>query len=225
MSKENIDWKQFLNKYGYYAVDFSLNSMQRPSLNQLKEWMRTDEPRYTGWSPFWWPTRKEIAPQVIDQDTFECIHDGTGPVNHIERWQASTEGRFTIVRAYDVDEEEPGKYFDLTLPAWRVAEMLLYAGRMADRFESRTVDFTLRYEGLAGRMLQTRAAPNRFLSGNYTTKAIKYEKRLSLSTEDIDSGVIEMTDNLVRNLFELFQLTLPATLCEEEITRMRTSRF
>ena len=71
----------------------------------------------------------------------------------------------------------------------------------------------------------TRAESNRFLSQDYTTKAKRYEKRVSLATDDIETGVIEMTDDLIRGLFELFQFVLPAALCEQEITRMRTNRF
>ena len=60
---------------------------------------------------------------------------------------------------------------------------------------------------------------------DYTTLAQRYEKRVLLATEDIETGVAEMTDDLIRALFELFQFTLPATLCEQEIARMRSNRF
>lgn len=220
-----MDWKEFLNTYGYYAVHFALKPTTPPSLANLREWMENDRPKYTGWTPFWWPTRREIAPKVIDQTTYECLHDGTGPVDNIERWRASTEGLFTIIRAYDSDSEDPGKYFELTLPAWRVSELLLYSGRMAKLFGSKTVDFTIRYEGLSGRSLRTRFSPMRLLFGDHTTNAPSYKKRVSLNTEDIESGVIKMTDDLIRDLFELFQFELPATLCEEEITRMMSNRF
>lgn len=226
MTKSSVDWKEFLETHGYYAVSFVLESGNNPALTALKDWMVADSPRYTGWSPFWWPTRAEIAPQAVDQETYECLHDGTGRVGHIERWRASTTGAFTIVRAYDSDYEfEPGKFLELTMPTWRVGELILYAGRMAERFEAKTVDFTIRYEGLSGRELRTRAGSNRFLSQDYTTKAKRYEKRVSLATDDIETGVVEMTDDLIRGLFELFQFMLPAVLSEQEIERMRTNRF
>lgn len=220
-----MDWRKFLEDYGYYAVHFTFESKKQPTLSELRHWMSTDQPKYTGWSPFWWPTRPEIAPQVIDQATYECIHDGTGRVGHIERWNASTAGSFTIVRAYDCDYESPGKYLDLTLPAWRIAELLLYAGRMAQRFQSSIVQFTVRYEGLSGRVLRSRASPNRMLLNNFTTKAKRFERRIQLPTDDIETGVIEITDGVVRGLFELFQFQLPASLCEEEIARMKMNRF
>ena len=225
MSDAAFEWKQFLQTYGYYAMHFTLKAASTPSLQQLQDWMRADGPKLTGWSPFWWPTREAIAPRVVDQNTYECLHDGTGLVGHVERWRASTTGEFTIVRAHEMDRDSPGRQFELTLPAWRVAELLLYAGRMGGRFGSDTVDVVLRYEGLAGRMLSTVASPNRILSGHYTTAARRYERRVVLASADIDTGVIEMTDNLVRGLFELFQFTLPAALCEQEISRMRAGRF
>lgn len=227
MSSSEGDWKQFLEELGYYAVSFSLEPKSAPSLKHLRSWIQNDEPRYTGWSPFWWPSRSEIAPKVIDQNTYECLHDGTGVTGHIERWRASTTGRFTIVRALDSDRmhDEPGKYLELTLPVWRVAELLLYAGRMAEKFGSATVSFTLRYDGLKGRVIATRAAPNRMLTGEYTTGAERYERRVALTATDIDSSVIDITDDLIRGLFELFQFDLPASLCEVEIERMKSNRF
>ncbi len=226
MTEANFGWREFLQKYGYYAATFVLAPAHQPTMAQLKDWMLSDAPRYTGWPPFWWPTRAQIAPQVIDQDTYECLHDGTGRVGHIERWRASRTGSFTIVRAYDSDyEDDPGRWFELTLPAWRIAELILYSGRMAKQFGASTVDFTVRYEGLAGRVLRTRASPNRLLIGDYTTRAKQYERRVSLAADDIEIGVVEMTDNLIRALFELFQFTLPASLCEQEISRMKSNRF
>lgn len=227
MTSSEDDWKQFLEKHGYYAVSFSLEPGSAPSLSKLRSWIRHDEPRYTGWPPFWWPSRPEIAPKVIDQNTYECLHDGTGVTRHIERWRASTTGRFTIVRALDSDRmhDEPGKYLELTLPVWRVAELLLYAGRMAENFGSSSVSFSLRYEGLKGRTIETGAAPNRILTGAYTTGAERYERRVALAAGDIDSTVIDVTDDLIRGLFELFQFDLPASLCEVEIERMKSNRF
>ena len=219
-------WLERLKEHGYYAVSFELRGGRPTNLIQLREWMSTDRPRHTGWSPFWWPTRPEIAPRTIDQATYECVHAGSNMTGRVERWRASTEGIFTIVRDYDSDREfEPGLFLELTLPVWRVGELLLYAGRMALRFEAETIDFMLRYEGLAGRTLSTRASANRILLEEYTTHGDKYEKRVELKAADVDSGIVEMTDELVRGLYAMFQFELPAALCEEEIGRMRTGRF
>lgn len=226
MMEEAFDWRAFLKEQGYYAAHIELAPPQEASLESLKEWLLFDRPRYTGWAPFWWPTRKEIEPQVVDQKTFECIHDGTGRTQHIERWRARIDGMFTIVRAYDSDmHAEPGKWLELTLPAWRVAELLLFSARMAKRFESPSIRFTVRYEGLSGRVISTRAAQTRILSGDYTTRAARYDKAIGVATEDVEAALPELTDSIVRGLFELFQFTLPATLCEQEIDRMTSGRF
>ena len=225
MSGSDIDWKAFLEEYGYYAVSFVLDGEQT-TLDQLSRWMREDQPKLTGWAPFWWPTRQEIVPRVVDQHTYECLHDGSGFTGHIERWRATSSGIFTIVRAYESDlESEPGRYLELTMPAWRIAELVLYAGRMATRFESGSVDFSIRFGGLQGRSLRSSWAPQRILLEHYATEAPRYERRVILRADDIDTGVVEMTDNLIRGLFDLFQFRLPLSLCEQEITRMRSNRY
>lgn len=226
MTEGEFDWRGFLKQHGYYAVSFSLSGAATPSLTQLRDWMCTDSPKYTGWSPFWWPNRPEIAPRVVHQDTYECLHDGSGMTGRFERWSASTTGLFSIVRTYDSDREgPPGAYLEFTMPAWRISELLLYSGRMAARFESDTVDFTVRFDGLATRTLRASWAPPRVLVGQYSTAAPRYERRVELVSGDIETGVVEMTDDLIRGLFELFQFTLPDSLCEVEIARMRSNRY
>ena len=60
---------------------------------------------------------------------------------------------------------------------------------------------------------------------DYTTNANRYERRVSLPRDDIETGVAEITDDLIRPMFELFQFQLPGNLCEVEIGRMRSNRF
>ena len=219
------DWKQFLRRYGYYAVHFTVAGTNTPTLIELQDWMRTDSPKYTGWPPFWWPTRPEIAPQVMDQETYECVHDGTGPTGTIERWRARINGEFTIIRPHDLDGSDPGKYVNLVLPVWRVAELLLYAGRMSERFGAPTLDVTAKFTGLRGRVPTTKNTPDRMLSGGYRTQAAEYEKRLSVDSHDLSITVVNVTHRLLSGFYELFQFVLTESLCEEEISRMRSHRF
>lgn len=225
MSDAAMDWNDYLRTYGYYAVHFAVTGVATPDLGQLREWMRTDSPKYTGWAPFWWPTRAEIEPQVIDQQTYECLHDGTGPSGHIERWRARTWGDFTIIRSHDSDRVEPGKYIDLVLPVWRVAEILLYAGRIGERFRADNVDFTVKFTGLCGRVLTTRHTPGRLFAGVYSTRAKEYEKRVSVPVADLSITVVDVVEILLKDFYALFQYTLPPGLCEQEIAEMRRNRF
>ena len=216
---------KLIDDYGYYAVDYQLVGARATTLIELKDRMLNDRVRYTGWGPFWFPTRHEIAPQVISETAYECVHDGTGTTEQIEKWHATTDGHFTIIRPHDLDHDEPGRYINLILPVWRIAEILLHAGRMGKGFEADGVEFTIAFTGLSGRELSTKGTRGRVLFDGYRTQADRYEKAISLATEDIDRQVVEFTDKLMRPFYELFQFELPASLCEEEIGRMRAHRF
>lgn len=216
---------KLIDEHGFYAVDYQLIGAETTTLTELKTRMLNDRVRYTGWGPFWFPTRHEIAPQVVSETTYGCVHDGTGTTETVEKWRATTDGNFTIIRPHDLDQIEPGRYVNLILPVWRIAEILLHAGRMGGAFNASGVDFTVTFTGLSDRELTTKETPDRLLFDTYRTRANSYEKAISLPVEDIDRQVVEYTDKLLRPFYELFQFVLPANLCEEEISRMRAYRF
>lgn len=224
-SDSENDWKQRLRRYGYYAVHLTVGGTNTPTLLELREWMQTDTPKHTGWPPFWWPTRPEIAPQAVDQETYECVHDGTGPTRAIERWRAGTNGEFTVIRPHDLDDTDPGTYLSLVLPVWRIAELVLYGGRMSGRFGAPTLDVTVKFTGLNGRILTTKNTPDRMVSGNYRTEAPQYEMRLSVDSHDLNITVVNVTHRLLSGLYQLFQFDLTESFCEAEISRMRSHRF
>ena len=214
-----------LEQHGYYAAHYSLENPAQKTLSELKHRLLTERVKYTGWTPFWFPTRSEIAPRVVDEFTYECIHDGSGSTRHIEKWRASTKGEFTIIRAHDLDEQYPGQYISLVLPVWRIGEIILHAGRMGEFFQSQTLEFTILYTGLEGRELSTKEVPGRLLFEGHRTFAKEYRQSITLRTDDIDRQVALFTDKLLRPFYNLFEFDLPAHLCEEEIQRMRTNRF
>lgn len=220
---------QILKDTGYYGVHYKLMNAKEKTLAELKQRLLNDPVRYTGWGPFWFPTKPEIAPQVIDQMTYECTHDGTGPTGQIERWRATTDGEFTIIRAHDLDRElgEPGtKLISLILPIWRVAELMLHASRMGKFFEADHLEFTVMFTGLRGRKLTTHGSGPRVpLSIDYTTQAASFEQSLTMQTEDIDRHVVDFTYELLKPFYALFEFDLSVSLCEKEITRMRNIHF
>lgn len=218
-------WNNLLRDRGYYAVHYILDGSTHPNLNQLREWLAKDSPRYTGWPPFWVPARPEIAPRVIDQWTLQCTHDGTGPTGMVERWRASTKGDFTIIRMHDLDESDPGEFINLILPVWRVAEILLHAARMSERFSSPFVDFSVKFTGLRGRRLTTKMTPGRILFETYTTDAHSYEKRLRLEARDLQTAAADVVLELLDDFYALFQFQLPPDLCVQEIEKMTSTRF
>lgn len=216
---------RLLQQHGYYAVDYQLVGAEATNLIELKNRLLNDRVRYTGWGPFWFPTRPEIAPRVINETTYECIHDGSGNGRQIEKWRVTTDGNFSIIRAHDLDQIDPGRYINLILPVWRIAEILLHAGRMGEEFGADHADFTVMFTGLTNRELTTKETPGRVLMETYRTGASDYEKAISVPVADIDRQVTEYTDKLLRPFYELFQFVLPAALSEEEIGRMRAHRF
>jgi len=210
---------------GFYAVHYRLLEAQPISLYALKELLLGERVKYTGWPPFWFPTRDEIAPTVIDENTYECFHDGTGRTHHVEKWRASATGEFTIVRQHDLDETYPGKYIGLTLPVWRIAEILLHAGRMGSTFQAANVEFTVQFAGLCGRELTAKHQDRQALLGTFRTEAEEYSKTIVIPVADIDRQVAQYTDTLLRPFYEMFQFKLPPHFCEEEIAELRKNRF
>lgn len=214
-----------LRQHGYYGVDYQLLGAEPTTLTELRNRLLHDPVRYTGWGPFWFPTRDEIAPRVIDEKTYECIHEG-GHSRQVEKWQATTDGLFTIVRAYDLDLlDEPGRYINFILPVWRIAELMLHSGRMGGVFGVDEVEFSVIFTGLRDRQLTTKETPGRLLSRDYRTGASDYEKAVTVPVADIDRQVVEYTDKLLRPFYALFELELPENLVEEEVSRMRAGRF
>jgi hypothetical protein len=216
--------KQF-EELGYYAAHYNLSAPAHKTLPELKERLLVEPVRYTGWPPFWFPTRPEIAPRIIDAHTYECVHDGSGNTRHVEKWRASTTGEFTIMRQHDLDELYPRKYISLVLPVWRIAEVLLQAGRMGEFFESKEVTFTVLFTGLKGRELSTKEVPGRFLSDGHKTYAEEYRQSITVAAPDIDRQVAVFTEKLLGAFYHLFEFQLPRNLCEQEIVRMRSNRF
>ena len=216
----NLD---LLREHGYYGVNYQLRGAEPATLGELRDRLLHDRVRYTGWGPFWFPTRQEIAPRVINERTYECIHEGD---RQVEKWQATTDGFFTIVRAHDLDLlAEPGRYINLILPVWRIAELMLHSGRMGEAFVANEVEFTVIFTGLRDRQLTTKVTPGRLLSRDYRTGASDYEKAVTVPVADIDRQVAEYTDKLLRPFYALFEFELPAVLIEEEVSRMRSGRF
>ncbi|WP_179041785.1 helix-turn-helix domain-containing protein [Sphingobium lactosutens] len=158
---------------GSITYDHSLNEARPIALRALLPIVRNAAEGETGWPPFWAPTRGKIKPYSQD-GVLECwlgIPEN-GPVKdpaHSDFWRISSAGQAFLKRGLDEDGTavlSPGTIFDLVLPIWRTAEVLLHAMRLASDWhnEVRSVDIRLRYTGIAGRELATWSRPtSRFL--------------------------------------------------------------
>ena len=216
---------------GYFGVNYSLlEYSHQPVLHpELADWLRLDGPKHTGWIPFVWLDNEPHTPELVDEHTYRSTiitENLTHP--HYERWSASTLGYFTLIRAHDLDHNPQYKEYDvieLTTPVWRVAEFMLHAERMAKRFGAKEIEFTVQFTGLKGRRLLSLPESNRLLSREYKTGAPEYKKAITLDATTVDAGVAAFTDQLMEPFYRLFEFTLPAELCEQEINKMRSNRF
>ena len=217
--------------HGHYRVACAVDGMVL-DLPRLREVMQRAAQHLTGWPPWWWPTRNEIAPH-IHQNTIEChitSHVLRADAAHSDFWRASTSGELFLIRGYIVDAltadsrpVQPGTVFDLTLPVWRVGECLLFIQRFAEEAGAAESAVTVRCEwtGLQDRHL-TVLSGQRMLFDDHTSHTNTYCATVTTPAERISAGLPEIVRELVHPLYALFDFFQPpATLYSEELGRMQ----
>jgi transcriptional regulator with XRE-family HTH domain len=221
-------------EHGYYAVGFEAAGDFEPrSGGRLLEALRAGVVRHSGWPPFWVPTRKEIEPHIYE-DNVECW---LGPDSkfqepaHSDFWRVSPRGQFFLIRGYQEDGGikgiRPGKLFDITLPTWRLGEILLYTASIARQLGAPQAKMVLMAEwaGLNGREL-THLDGTRVLFESHLSHQDKYCSNLTAQADQIGDTLPELVHRALHPLYELFDFfQLPMTLVTEELARMRANRF
>jgi transcriptional regulator with XRE-family HTH domain len=217
---------------GWYTVSCSVEGVRLP-LPQLRDALQVaSEVRLTGWTPWWQPTRGELAPYVHN-DTIECWLGGEGAdAAHSDFWRVSTSGQLFLIRGYNEDSlksrgsqfsrVEPGKYFDLTLPVWRVAECLLYVARFAEAAGNANALVIIRVEwsGLRGRTLTSLDGRRPLFDGHRATSN-ESVSRLTVPAERLKTALPEIVRDLTAPLFLLFGFFQPpARMYAEEVDRL-----
>lgn len=178
-------------QHGHYAIGYKLFDDELVSRNgaALLDTLKAGEIRLTGWPPFLIPGRKDIDPYIQDGNVELWLgrdeHDH-GP-GHSDFWQVSPNAQFFLLRGYQEDDKgndraQPGQVFDITLPTWRVGEVLLHAASMARQFEvpDARIIFNVEWTGLSGRSLTSWANPHRLFFGDYTARQDVF--RVSITT-------------------------------------------
>ena len=224
--------------HGRYCIAYEIVGDPKQILPaQFPEILRASVVRHTGWPPFWYPTRAGIEPYPID-GVVECWLGGEGgDAAHSDFWRIHPDGLACLMRGYQEDGgdiQRPGQanipansVFDVTLPVWRVGEVLLHAGRLAaNLFEgSTTIRFSATYEGLAGRSLVS-------LNGRRAMwdKRVAHQDAITVNTyidaHAIDPNLPEIVHPLLSPLYALFDFfELPMSLVVEELARMRAGGY
>lgn len=236
-------WKQLVERlpanhggrltHGHFAIAYQLFSEQfEPRTGgELLEAMRQGVIRMTGWPPFWVPTRAGIAPYSYEGN-IECWIGGDGDARDpgdADFWRASPQGQFFLIRGYQEDGAKElgrqfGTSFDLTIPTWRMGEVLLHAASMARQFgvPDAQVVLVAEWTGLENRELVAWANRNRMLWDGHRSRQDDYRTSLAVKANSIEDALPEIVDRIVRPLYELFDFfELPRDLVTQELAQMR----
>lgn len=198
--------------------------------------------RYTGWPPFWYPTRAGIAPYPID-GVVECWLGGDPDSDPQQRdpalsdfWRIHPDGLGFLIRGFQEDGMDgqrpgrpvvpPGEQFDITLPVWRVGEALLYARNLSDHlFDGPTeIRFTVIFQGLSGRQL-TSLDRRRHLYDGGTARQNEIRLSTHIQANTIDANLPEIVHPLLSPLYALFDFfELPMQLVIDELGSLRERR-
>jgi hypothetical protein len=225
-------------RHGYWTATYLLaqKANRQLSLTNLKEILDQVRGHETGWPPWWVPSRAGIAPYPRE-GTIECWllrDDPSKDPGHADFWRAALPPRMFLLRGYQEDSPseqskwDVGTVFDLTLPVWRVGEVLLHAGRLAQALGiPRTrVLAHFRWTGLAGRRLVSWAAPLRSVHSDRICRQKEVVSSLKFPAEAVPDSLPELVQVATRRLYESFDFASPEpAMFQEEIARMRSRRF
>jgi hypothetical protein len=179
------------------------------------------------------PTKPDIAPHPAD-NAIECwlYQEGQDP-GHADFRRARPGPRLFLLRGYQEDSPReqapgpPGTLFDLTIPVWRVGEVLLHAHRLNELQEKKSVqaDFQFRWTGLAGRTL-TSWSGHRVIYNEYKSRQNEIDTYTQVAVPEIRDRLPEIVQRVTRPLYELFDFfSPPPEMFVEELAGMRSKQF
>lgn len=192
-------------------------------------------PRTSGWPPFWIPTRIDLRP-TIEDGLVECwlgrpesdrVFDDAA---HSDFWRIDGEGRAYLQRGYQEDGRDslaPGTFFDLTLPIWRTAEVLLHAAALARLIGGNAetaVSLTTRYTGLEGRGLVSWAQPGlrAGLGEHHRARSARVDLDIITDVGKIETELVSIVDLFLEPLFERFDgYQISTQVVEEQIAALQ----
>lgn len=174
-------------------------------------------PKTSGWTPFWVPTRDEIKPAIRD-GLVECwlgrpdVDRAFNDAAHSDFWQVTGELNAYLQRGYQEDGSsnlDPGTIFDLTLPIWRTAEVLLHATHLVEALDGdpgTVIRYTARYTGLEGRELLPWAAPRlrHSLHERYQSRSGRVDLAFETTPRALIENLESVVGDCVASLYERF---------------------
>lgn len=207
------------------------------SAGQLLEILRFKAPRHTGWPPFWVPNKPELEPYPQD-GAIECWLGRDGQARdaaHSDFWRVTPDGYAFLTRGFQEDGPEaqqrgfePGTVIDITVPVWRVGEVLLHAQALAASLGEGDIEVVFRscYMGLQGRDFASISGTRFIMPGQRVCRQHSIVLNATISASAIKDGLPEIVHATLAPMYELFNFyQLPMTLVQEEITKMKSGRF
>jgi hypothetical protein len=223
--------------HGYYTVSAHIEGTSLTLAEAIQVAQTASRIKYTGWSPFWWPTRDELRPYAYDGAVECCLGAGLqeSTSDHADFWRIARDGRLFILRGYTEDgmrargkqNVEPGTVLDLVQPTWRVGEILLYFARFAEGAgrEHATVNISCKWTGLRHRHLVALSG-DRGLHEDRMSRANECSTRITTPAERIKAGLPEIVRELVEPVYMMFDFFQPsAEFYASELARLQQGRF
>ena len=223
--------------HGYYEMGFSLAGAQPANgLTEVQDKLAIARRiRLTGWSTFLGLSTPGWAPYPYE-DFVEAWVGRPVRANSMERepalcdfWRASTDGKLYTIRGYTEDglaEVRAGEVFDMTLPVWRIAEGILFAGRFAGTFDGvDEIAIQCRFTGLNGRRLDC-ITGSRIFSRPMPSSTDEITLTGQATPQQVQDNLAEILHPLLSPLYERFDFfRLPFNLVEEELEGLLRRNF
>lgn len=219
---------------GHSEQAYSIDGVERlPTLSKLRD-ILSRAPKTSGWTPFWMPTREAIRPS-FREGLIECwlgkpdVDRAFNDPAHSDFWQVARDGSAYLQRGYQEDgpDIEAGTVFDLTLPIWRTAEVLLHAAWLARALgavSSDRIKFAVRYTGLEGRELFAWAKPQLRLTldDRHRARSSKVDTSAVATIVEIEQNLEKVVTEIVGPLYERFDgYEVPEELVLSQIAELR----
>ena len=223
---------------GYYEMSIHLvDATPADDIAVLKQRLsQAQRVKLTGWTPFLEMEREGWRPYPfndhIEAWTGRRIDDYTPREPQFsDYWRASRKGQLYTIRGYTEDSVEdrrrvrPGSVIDVTLPVWRVGEVLYFAARFLDAFEyTRAVLINCRFTGLAGRTITSLNFSR--MTSSRPCLSDEVETGANITPQQLQENVVEVAHQLLAPIYVAFDFyTLSPTLVEEELSSLRENRF
>ena len=223
---------------GYY--EFSVHpthATPADNLTVLRERLsHARRTKLTGWTPFLEMHRNEWRPMPLDSNIEAWVgrrtDDNTAREPQLsDYWRVSRNGQLYTIRGYTEDSignrsnVKPGTVLDLTLPVWRIGEMLYFTSRFIEEFEEvQTVLIYCKFTGLSGRTITS--LNNDRWANTRSCQSDHVEMTANVTLPQLQSNMVEIVHQLLIPLYEKFDFyILSRTLVEEELAKLRENRY